>query len=141
MIRRPPRSTLFPYTTLFRSSGRLCRRSEPDTQGHAFKYGGGGRVRGSGSSDRHVAIFTYDRESLAPGSLSGAGNGLHRIGQYRSFRIEDAGVPCRWVDMPLLWKYSQRITGLAAGVLLRFWVFGPILPGTVVPSDRRFGDP
>src|SRR2546427_930532 len=30
MIRRPPRSTLFPYTTLFRSAaaaaGRLCRR-------------------------------------------------------------------------------------------------------------------
>src|SRR5690349_23078027 len=27
MIRRPPRSTLFPYTTLFRShrAGRLCR--------------------------------------------------------------------------------------------------------------------
>src|SRR3712207_8358923 len=28
MIRRPPRSTLFPYTTLFRSRpGRLCRRA------------------------------------------------------------------------------------------------------------------
>src|SRR5258707_5905443 len=26
MIRRPPRSTLFPYTTLFRSSGRAFRR-------------------------------------------------------------------------------------------------------------------
>src|SRR3712207_7174856 len=26
MIRRPPRSTLFPYTTLFRSS-RICRRA------------------------------------------------------------------------------------------------------------------
>src|SRR2546430_12252897 len=25
MIRRPPRSTLFPYTTLFRSSCGLCR--------------------------------------------------------------------------------------------------------------------
>src|SRR3712207_8805936 len=25
MIRRPPRSTLFPYTTLFRSRGRLLR--------------------------------------------------------------------------------------------------------------------
>src|SRR5947199_763406 len=24
MIRRPPRSTLFPYTTLFRSSGTAC---------------------------------------------------------------------------------------------------------------------
>src|SRR5256885_8879442 len=27
MIRRPPRSTLFPYTTLFRSSGDRPRRS------------------------------------------------------------------------------------------------------------------
>src|SRR2546422_4126903 len=34
MIRRPPRSTLFPYTTLFRS---LCRRSAGD--------GGDERVR------------------------------------------------------------------------------------------------
>src|SRR5256885_8766495 len=34
MIRRPPRSTLFPYTTLFRSHQRLrdsCRRRQPDT--------------------------------------------------------------------------------------------------------------
>src|SRR3989442_2011521 len=31
MIRRPPRSTLFPYTTLFRSLlGELCVRHEPD---------------------------------------------------------------------------------------------------------------
>src|SRR3712207_8816321 len=31
MIRRPPRSTLFPYTTLFRSHGRLPGRSHlPD---------------------------------------------------------------------------------------------------------------
>src|SRR2546430_14851555 len=27
MIRRPPRSTLFPYTTLFRSNARRARRS------------------------------------------------------------------------------------------------------------------
>src|SRR3712207_7420866 len=26
MIRRPPRSTLFPYTTLFRSHGAVCNR-------------------------------------------------------------------------------------------------------------------
>src|ERR1039458_8031050 len=30
MIRRPPRSTLFPYTTLFRSVRRLRRRGHPD---------------------------------------------------------------------------------------------------------------
>src|SRR5258708_24715125 len=31
MIRRPPRSTLFPYTTLFRSAGRL--RTSQSTRG------------------------------------------------------------------------------------------------------------
>src|SRR3712207_8950693 len=29
MIRRPPRSTLFPYTTLFRSGGEAPRRARP----------------------------------------------------------------------------------------------------------------
>src|SRR5258708_31585470 len=29
MIRRPPRSTLFPYTTLFRSQGRELRMRKP----------------------------------------------------------------------------------------------------------------
>src|SRR3712207_7314392 len=29
MIRRPPRSTLFPYTTLFRSLGRAVGESQP----------------------------------------------------------------------------------------------------------------
>src|SRR5260221_8495139 len=34
MIRRPPRSTLFPYTTLFRSSGRRAPgRRQPGKQG------------------------------------------------------------------------------------------------------------
>src|SRR5260370_4948673 len=34
MIRRPPRSTLFPYTTLFRSHGRpLCRAARPVPHG------------------------------------------------------------------------------------------------------------
>src|SRR3712207_7005178 len=30
MIRRPPRSTLFPYTTLFRSRSGRCRRGPSD---------------------------------------------------------------------------------------------------------------
>src|SRR2546430_3588626 len=29
MIRRPPRSTLFPYTTLFRSAGECKKKAEP----------------------------------------------------------------------------------------------------------------
>src|SRR3712207_8214781 len=35
MIRRPPRSTLFPYTTLFRSTfRRLARELHPDVNKH-----------------------------------------------------------------------------------------------------------
>src|SRR3712207_8848828 len=62
MIRRPPRSTLFPYTTLFRShlhAGR-CFDHEPDPHVPRLAFGcfgggecvcdagGGGRVRASG---------------------------------------------------------------------------------------------
>src|SRR3712207_8044531 len=35
MIRRPPRSTLFPYTTLFRSQNRLQRRHVGEEQEEA----------------------------------------------------------------------------------------------------------
>src|SRR3712207_7795607 len=38
MIRRPPRSTLFPYTTLFRSSGCLGSNPNlPDSEALIFK--------------------------------------------------------------------------------------------------------
>src|SRR5256885_12725262 len=39
MIRRPPRSTLFPYTTLFRSSGRPAPRA-PSAHPRAAASGG-----------------------------------------------------------------------------------------------------
>src|SRR2546425_5826447 len=52
MIRRPPRSTLFPYTTLFRSEGRGCN-ADPgrnrDTQ----------RLR----AGHRVAVRHLDREA------------------------------------------------------------------------------
>src|SRR5256885_11719266 len=35
MIRRPPRSTLFPYTTLFRSEGKVQARSQG---GHCIQH-------------------------------------------------------------------------------------------------------
>src|SRR2546430_13297547 len=45
MIRRPPRSTLFPYTTLFRSRSHLCRRST--SRKHRRRPAG---IRGAGLS-------------------------------------------------------------------------------------------
>src|SRR5258707_11708245 len=45
MIRRPPRSTLFPYTTLFRSTGYMAHRSA-----RGMTDAGTALVRGSGGS-------------------------------------------------------------------------------------------
>src|SRR3712207_8578675 len=45
MIRRPPRSTLFPYTTLFRSGGARCRVGPAAAAGaEARGLRGGGRA-------------------------------------------------------------------------------------------------
>src|SRR3712207_7517470 len=47
MIRRPPRSTLFPYTTLFRSPHRRRRRCRPRDGGAGDpRHGGGDAGRG-----------------------------------------------------------------------------------------------
>src|SRR2546429_8023469 len=47
MIRRPPRSTLFPYTTLFRSDDRECerQRAEQERDGKRFAEDLGDRAR------------------------------------------------------------------------------------------------
>src|SRR2546430_7230166 len=65
MIRRPPRSTLFPYTTLFRShSGGPSVRGtgvrEPLPPEAAVRSGGGGARRrlgqdGTGRSEEHTS--------------------------------------------------------------------------------------
>src|SRR2546430_12041449 len=50
MIRRPPRSTLFPYTTLFRSDLRRSSRGDRESRGSCLLPArlGQGRLRGSG---------------------------------------------------------------------------------------------
>src|SRR2546429_1812625 len=58
MIRRPPRSTLFPYTTLFRSDGTRRRREEPLHPGDEPNRGGArGAIR-----DRQSRIGSEDPE-------------------------------------------------------------------------------
>src|SRR3712207_7246992 len=44
MIRRPPRSTLFPYTTLFRSAGTDARQTYAVNQAFGFCVGLAGAV-------------------------------------------------------------------------------------------------
>src|SRR2546426_7212968 len=62
MIRRPPRSTLFPYTTLFRSQVRVdgrdhLLRSEP--------FGERGRAAQVGEEDRHGLALALEAQRIA----------------------------------------------------------------------------
>src|SRR2546430_10595724 len=61
MIRRPPRSTLFPYTTLFRSVGAQYRFAHGFALfgeaggGYSRTNGGGAFVGASGRSEEHTS--------------------------------------------------------------------------------------
>src|SRR2546429_5711629 len=65
MIRRPPRSTLFPYTTLFRSFAS-ARRPEPQVLG-SFS----GRVRSSAEKSCRLSPPATDRKSTRLNSSHG----------------------------------------------------------------------
>src|SRR5260221_5793162 len=60
MIRRPPRSTLFPYTTLFRSTSVRWHRwpstPQPNARRTSRRRGEPARLR-SGSADHDVEMF------------------------------------------------------------------------------------
>src|SRR2546429_2688918 len=58
MIRRPPRSTLFPYTTLFRSQRRLQRSGDNNRAGLARDY------RWNGF--RHSVEVSYQSSGVSP---------------------------------------------------------------------------
>src|SRR5256885_12997473 len=53
MIRRPPRSTLFPYTTLFRSH---ARRHRLHGRAHALRAHAGGRAAHARGGGPHAAV-------------------------------------------------------------------------------------
>src|SRR3712207_8152007 len=63
MIRRPPRSTLFPYTTLFRSAGVSEGHSAGDGDGPAVDGGEGHRGVVDDPAGDHVGDLGLDRRS------------------------------------------------------------------------------
>src|SRR5438309_8658527 len=94
MIRRPPRSTLFPYTTLFRSPvggpGERLRRAAP------VPAAGGGEPRGG----RRQRVPVPDRKSTrlnsSHSSISYAVFCLKKKRIYRRHwhRVREAGASC-----------------------------------------------
>src|SRR5256885_8503377 len=72
MIRRPPRSTLFPYTTLFRSVRELQHHRAPNDGTLSLEY------------RCEVLVFIIDAKIRPPG-------GLHETGMGCSF---EEAIPC-----------------------------------------------
>src|SRR5437868_11259931 len=60
MIRRPPRSTLFPYTTLFRSEERVCVAHKGFV---AFEIATRGRAAHGSRPDLGIDAIARDRKS------------------------------------------------------------------------------
>src|SRR5258708_27646757 len=84
MIRRPPRSTLFPYTTLFRSVLRQRGGGQPKRQSHAGRKGGHSPVR----RRRHRQALLQlrgERGSARPDRKSTRLNSSHPIISYAVF--------------------------------------------------------
>src|SRR5256885_3288907 len=74
MIRRPPRSTLFPYTTLFRSESEAARKqmSPDDFAAHQAEVWRKGLASWDEGPDRIKRFCdTVDRVIYTPGSSAG----------------------------------------------------------------------
>src|ERR1041385_7856243 len=94
MIRRPPRSTLFPYTTLFRSVSSGCARLDRrrgvraggwrrQHAGDARGHGGPGRVEGEGGARPARGARGRAVSRVAVVGAGTMGNGIaHVFAQY-----------------------------------------------------------
>src|SRR3712207_9290386 len=79
MIRRPPRSTLFPYTTLFRSVEREVHSGRRDYSGRVLRLAGGVALL-EGAARRGFAVDGFGGADALGGRDSDAGGGAHRGG-------------------------------------------------------------
>src|SRR5258708_12481284 len=80
MIRRPPRSTLFPYTTLFRSPMSLCHRWRLSS--HSMHHQPP-RLRSTAMHLNHLFLSQRSRSTRAPTST--LLNSSHQIVSYAAF--------------------------------------------------------
>src|SRR3712207_7906071 len=78
MIRRPPRSTLFPYTTLYRSPGRGGARGAEERQAAAVRHGGGEAGRREAGQE-----LRQGTEGLPVGARGAPGHGRRAGGPDR----------------------------------------------------------
>src|SRR3712207_9210465 len=95
MIRRPPRSTLFPYTTLFRS---VCGAVVASRSGHGRRAleAGGDVSEGEQSHRESEGSGAYGKiEKTVPVDLKAQQRELEAAGWQRLERVEIGRASCR----------------------------------------------
>src|SRR5256885_2775136 len=109
MIRRPPRSTLFPYTTLFRSPVFFAWPTEDGDPIHSAPSSPGRCCKISWQSPAQLRALSTPRQSCVPSS-SNAAISLNEYGAY-GFRSEEhtseLQSPCNLVCRLLLEKKKK----------------------------------
>src|SRR5256885_12519992 len=94
MIRRPPRSTLFPYTTLFRSRARVLREHFP-RQRQAMEQ------KGATRATRNIRACDEGRPRppracrLLPATTAGRSAAAHRSEEHTSELQSPCNLVCR----------------------------------------------
>src|SRR6266536_2766325 len=129
MIRRPPRSTLFPYTTLFRSTPRTRRSASPTTAGTAWPArcgprtstaGTGWRTRCGpapfGSTPTGWSVLTCPSAAWAcPGSAARTAStpcvSTRRPRRSGSSSPAAPGIPSRWAELILAAIPAEQAAG------------------------------
>src|SRR5256885_3415354 len=101
MIRRPPRSTLFPYTTLFRSE--ISRRVRPRREGLGFRRAGDRAARGSRSLGRALGVGS----TIVQADGSGGAAQLRCRSEEHTSELQS---PCNLVCRLLLEKKKNILT-------------------------------
>src|SRR3989442_11726689 len=97
MIRRPPRSTLFPYTTLFRSGAGLS---------HWRRESRGGR---GGSDVRSLSRPQAEGSQAGRGGSSGSGETAAAGADRKSTRLNSSHVRISYAVFCLKKKKKQKI--------------------------------
>src|SRR3712207_7056487 len=99
MIRRPPRSTLFPYTTLFRSAPKGAAKGKGKGKGEG-KGKGAGKAATQPSAPAAPAAKAQDRKSTRL-------NSSHANISYAVFCLKKKNTV---VPNPVLWSFTLHAT-------------------------------
>src|SRR5256885_459484 len=127
MIRRPPRSTLFPYTTLFRSARRLGNGLDQRVPGPAGRALAQPARAGAsaGIADERGFVFGHGVSTIPSGGRR-PGTHVSRLSQLRGgkisvivhfFAAENAvktkllRITARWSSLVARWAHNPKVGG------------------------------